>query len=269
MSRLPAAGLLLAATLGLAGSTSAPGPQSQGLPADTRPAHVVLVELFTSQGCSSCPPADRLLATLGEDDAGRIVPLSFHVDFWNSGGWTDPFSTKEWTQRQVAYARALGLSQVYTPQAVVDGGTEMVGSDADRLRAAIAAAAARPAGEVALHLDPSASRVKVGVDVSLPEALRGQNLDLVAVVFERGLVTPVGRGENGGKTLRNDYVVRTLERVDRLAAKGPPLTHHTASLRLSKDWEPTRLGVAAFLQDPKSLEIRGAAAEAIAIRAGN
>ena len=266
---LSAFGLWLAAlTLG-AGSASArgaPGPASTGPPA---PGHVVLVELFTSQGCSSCPPADRLLSTIAEGSAGRVVTLEFHVDFWNSAGWTDPFSSKEWTERQVTYERKLGVKQIYTPQAVVDGGSEMVGSDEDRLRAAVASAEARPGGEIALHLEPSGSLVKVDAEVTVPEALRRQSLDLVLVVFERDLSTPVGRGENVGRTLRNDYVVRTLARAGRLPPGGPEKTSHEASLRLSKNWDPSRLGVAAFLQDPKSLEIHGAAAQALASRADN
>jgi len=261
--------LLAAATLGVTGTVSAPSPQEPAPSTQSRSGHVVLVELFTSQGCSTCPPADRLLSTIAEESAGRVVALSFHVDFWNSTGWTDPFSKKEWTQRQVAYGRTFGLNQIYTPQAVVDGGTEVVGSNADRLRVAINAAAARPGGEISLHLEPSGSRVKVGVEVTLPETLRNQSLDLLLAVFETGLITSVGRGENSGRTLRNDYVVRRLERGDRLSSNGPAQTRHTASLRLSKDWDPSRLGVAAFLQDPKSFEIRGAAARAVASRADN
>src|SRR5262249_40532139 len=138
---------LALATLAAAGSAAAaPGAD---------PGHVVLVELFTSQGCSSCPPADQLLTALGGQDAGRVVPRAFHVDFWNHQGWTDPFSSRDWTQRQVLYERALGQSQVYTPQAIVDGVTEMVGSDAERLRAAIQAAAAKPGARLGLDVRPA------------------------------------------------------------------------------------------------------------------
>ncbi len=230
---------------------------------DADAGHVVLVELFTSQGCSSCPPADQLLSAIGGQDGGRVVPLAFHVDFWNSQGWTDPFSSKQWTLRQVAYERQLGISQVYTPQAVVDGTTEMVGSDAAHLRAAIEAAGARPGAKLALRLEPSSSRVEVAVDVDLPDALRGKKLDLFVALFETGLSTPVGRGENGGKTLRNDYVVRELERAGRLSRDGPPESHHTATLHVSKEWNPSHLGVAAFLQDPGSLAILGSAARSL------
>jgi hypothetical protein len=256
--------VLLAAAICVAGANSR--PTSAGQPQSSREAalagapsaHTVVVELFTSQGCSSCPPADRLLARIGEESGGRVVPLSFHVDFWNHDGWTDPFSGREWTERQVAYARALRVGQVYTPQAVVDGGAEMVGSDGASLEAAIAAAAARPAAEISLRVEPAASKVLVEAEVSCPEALRGRKLDLMLAIFETGLVTAVGRGENGGHTLRNDYVVRSLRRGARVTAEGAGPTRHTQTLALASDWKREHLGVAAFLQDPRSLEIRGA-----------
>ncbi len=223
-------------------------------------AHPVVVELFTAQGCSSCPPADRLLTQLGGESAGRIVPLAFHVDFWNHGGWTDPFSSADWTKRQVAYARRLGLQQVYTPQAVVDGSVELIGSRGAELRAAVDAAAARPAAAIALKLEPSESKVRVRADVELPEALqKNGSWELMLAVYETGLVTPVRAGENGGRTLENDYVVRSLRRGDRVRGTST----QTATLSLEKGWNRERLGVAAFLQDPSTLEIRGASARAL------
>jgi hypothetical protein len=239
------------------------GEASSAPPAGLSPAeHAVVVELFTSQGCSTCPPADRLLAQLGVESAGRIVPLSFHVDFWNSIGWIDPFSSKDWTERQVAYGRAFGLQQAYTPQAVVNGGVELVGSDGNALRAAVAAAAARPAATIVLRLKPATSKVIVEADVDLPETLRGRKWDLMLAVFETGLVTAVGRGENGGRTLRNDYVVRSLRRGGRV--DGP--ARQTATLSLEKGWDRSHLGVAVFLQDPRSLSICGASAASISPR---
>ncbi len=238
-----------------AGSGATPSPVTEP--------HAVVVELFTSQGCSTCPPADRLLTDLGHQGSGRVIPLEFHVDFWNHIGWTDPFSSREWTERQVAYARVFGLRQVYTPQAVVDGAAELVGSDEDRLRAAIAASASRPAGKISLRLEPTDSRVLVSAEVDLPEALRKTRLDLMLVVFETELVTSVSRGENGGSTLRNDYVVRSLERAAKLPAGGPNPVRHDAKLKLARNWNLSRLGVAAFLQDPQSLEIRGASAQSL------
>jgi len=226
--------------------------------------HAVVVELFTSQGCSTCPPADRLLSKLGEQAAPRVVALAFHVDFWNHDGWTDPFSSREWTERQVAYARAFGLRQVYTPQAVIDGAAEFVGSDADRILPAIAAAAARPAGEISLRLEASASKVLVDAEVALPEALRGRKLEVLFAVCETGLVTSVEHGENGGSVLRDDYVVRSLRTGPRLEAGASGRARAKISLPLSKGWNPSRLGVAAFLQDPRSLEICGATSQSLA-----
>ena len=216
----------------------------------------VVVELFTSQGCSTCPPADRLLAQLGQSSGGRVVPLAFHVGYWNSAGWTDPFSASEWTKRQEAYAHRFGSSQVYTPQAVVDGAAELIGSRETELRAAIASAAARPAATISLSLEPSEKEVRVAARVDLPDSLRGRKRDLMVAVYETGLVTPVARGENGGRTLADDYVVRRLARAGRIGESSTV----AATLPLEKDWNRARLGVAAFLQDPETLEIRGAAA---------
>lgn len=195
----------------------------------------VLVELFTSQGCASCPPADSLLARLGEEHGDEIVPLAFHIDGWDHLGWIDPFSSAAWTRRQAAYTRELEATP-YTPQAVVGGGAEVLGSDERAIRAAVAAAAAEPQGELALTLTPTDSEVGVTVEVTLPSALRDHKLDLMVAVFESGLVTPVERGENGGATLHNDYVVRRLERAGRLRPGDPARSQHSVDLELDKDW---------------------------------
>lgn len=250
--------LLLVAVALTGMSEQSAAPMARAETADAPAVHTVLVELFTSQGCSSCPPADRLLTKLGQERDGRVVPLSFHVDFWNHLGWSDPFSRADWTQRQVAYAKTFRLSNVYTPEAVVDGRMEMVGSDENRLGAAIKAAAALPSAEISLGLEPTDSKVLVTADIDVPEALRGRKLDLMVAVFETTLVTNVGRGENSGRVLRNDYVVRSLERAARIVAAAPDRVRKTAALALAREWKRSELGVAAFLQDPKSLEILGA-----------
>jgi len=248
------AGLLAASP----GSAQAPPPDSASPPA-------VVVELFTSQGCSSCPPADRLLSELGSGPTSRVVPLAFHVDYWNHVGWTDPFSSHAWTERQVDYMRAFHLEAPYTPQAVVDGASQIIGSDADALRTAIAAAQAKPAARIALRLEPEASKVSVDADVDLPESLRGRRWELRVAVFETGLVTPVGKGENGGKTLHNDFVVRTLTSAGKVEKPARLKT----TLKLEKGWDRSHLGVAAFLQDPKTLEIRGGTASALTAAEGS
>jgi hypothetical protein len=251
------AGLLLLAGAGaLLGSSDPPTANSEAGSTDS--GHAVVVELFTSQGCSSCPPADRVLSEIGAQQSPPVIPLSFHVDYWNHDGWTDPFSRRDWTERQSAYARVLGLQQVYTPEAVVDGRSEMVGSDGNRLRTAIAAASKRTAASVSIRLELAKSKVAVTADVDRPEILRGRKLDVMVAVFETNLVTSVGRGENSGRTLRNDYVVRTLRRAGTLAAGAANPATQTATLSLEDSWKKAELGVVAFVQDPASLEILGA-----------
>src|SRR5436305_2977651 len=123
-----------------------------GAPPKLGPSPVV-VELFTSQGCSSCPPADALIHSIANDPAmrGRVIPLAFHVDYWDSLGWRDPFSSAEWTQRQARYARTMHLNSAYTPQAVVNGTREFIGSNKSVLKAALEKASnEKPRTEIAL-----------------------------------------------------------------------------------------------------------------------
>lgn len=203
---------------------------------------VVLVELYTSQGCSSCPDADRLLSTWGADQAraGRIVPLSFDVDYWDYLGWKDVFSAPEWSRRQARYARALG-SRTYTPQMVVAGRETVVGSDED----ALASAVARHAGE------PARARIALSRrSVVIEPGAGAAGLHAMVAYFENGLSTKVERGENAGRELRSDFVVRKLQDL------GP--------LQEGKRWkralDPKALGVAVFLQDPETLAVYDAAA---------
>lgn len=165
----------------------------------------VVVELFTSQGCSSCPPADALLATLA--DRPEVLALAFHVDYWNRLGWTDPFSSVWATARQSAYATQMGSSQVYTPQAVVDGGRDVVGSDRAALDSAIADARRDPS--VPLTLTASDAALQVAVDPAAPV-----DAVLWLVGFDDRHETSVLRGENAGHTLVDRNVVRSLARLD-------------------------------------------------------
>jgi hypothetical protein len=165
----------------------------------------VVVELFTSQGCSSCPPADALLSTLA--DRPGVLALAFHVDYWNRLGWVDPFSGAWATARQNAYAAQWGADQIYTPQAVIDGATDAVGSDRSALEAAITAAKTDPS--VPLAIAAAAGTLQVTVDAAAPA---GAVLWLVG--FDNRHETPVRRGENAGQTLVDRNVVRSLTRLD-------------------------------------------------------
>jgi hypothetical protein len=231
-----------------------------------------VVELFTSQGCSSCPPADRLLSKLSKDPRfqGRVVPLSFHVDYWNGPngiGWQDPFSSARWSDRQKQYAgRVFHSNRIYTPQVVVNGRSECVGNSEEQVLARIAdALAAEPAAQLTLAVDPPAAdgrlRVKVGAKVA--RAVSSGNLDLWVAVTESGLATEVKAGENASRLLRNDRVVRRLEKALTLpAAAGSEKTGEVV-LGIDKRWKPDALGVAAFLQDPATLAIVGAASREV------
>jgi hypothetical protein len=262
------------ALLALLALAAVPRGAAGGADAPSSPAaSPVLVELFTSQGCSSCPPADRLLTQLGQDKelAGRVIPLSFHVDYWNYIGWRDPFSSADWSGRQNRYSEAFRLGRIYTPQMVVNGRSECVGSDVDGVRQRIVEALKTPpAGQVALRLDPAsgAGTVKVGVEASLTREAKGadglkpaRGLDVWVALYETNLTTAVGRGENARRTLRNDYVVRRLVKAFSLPAT--PGAAHSGAVALALDpaWKRADLGVAAFLQDPVTLAVQGAARE--------
>jgi hypothetical protein len=181
-----------------------------------RPAQPVVIELFTSQGCSSCPPADELLATIVRDPKLRasVIPLAFHVDYWNSLGWRDPFSAREWSARQGDYVRALKLSSAYTPQIVVNGTKQFVGSDRNQLFRAIAEESKRPAaGAVSVTLAGTTATVRA----QSPAA----NVDVVVIEYQNAASTRVTRGENNGRTLTNQAVVWKLSRVATLDGKTP------------------------------------------------
>lgn len=169
---------------------------------------MVLVELFTSEGCSSCPPADALLMRLVRDQpvpGVRVIALAEHVDYWNHLGWRDPFSSSSFTERQAAYARRLGAS-VYTPQLVVAGASHTVGSDEPAVRAAIAAAAAHIRGEVSARVVPGA-RDELAVTARWPDGVEADIV--VALVLDRA-TSAVPRGENAGRTLEHVAIARAI-----------------------------------------------------------
>jgi hypothetical protein len=162
----------------------------------------VVVELFTSQGCSSCPPADRLLGELAQRE--DVLPLSMHVTYWDYIGWADPFAMESMTERQRAYVQTLRSGRPYTPQMVVDGAHDVIGSYRERVLSAIATAAG------ATKLPVAFVREGAALSALLPEATLEQPATLWLVLFDRAHATPVARGENGGRKLTNYNVVRVF-----------------------------------------------------------
>ena len=215
----------------------------------------VLVELFTSEGCSSCPPADELLANLAKSQpvAGALViPLSEHVDYWNHLGWSDPYSSKLFSERQGAYAAAFRNSGVYTPQAVVDGGVELVGSDQSKMQSAIASAARDPKLHVVVTRTGSSLRVRVEPSPSGP---KGQGAQVLLAIVESGLQSQVSRGENSGRRLSHTAVVRKLEVVGLLK---DGVFEKEIAVKLDPSWKVENLSAVAFVQDRPSGKVLGA-----------
>jgi hypothetical protein len=196
----PSSGLLLVAILLASALHGAVATAAEGSPA--RP---IVVELFTSQGCSSCPPADALLGELAK--RADVLPLAFHVDYWDRLGWKDPYSSAVATQRQRSYARLLDSATVYTPQMVVDGRTDVVGSyRGEVLHAIDQARVAAVAVPIDLATQPDGMRVRIAGDESAPH-----RATLWLVGFDRHHVTQIGAGENGGRQLAEWNIVRGLE----------------------------------------------------------
>lgn len=166
----------------------------------------VVVELFTSQGCSSCPPADAILAELAE--RSDLVALSLHVDYWDYIGWKDPFGSPLHTTRQRNYASELGLRYVFTPQVVVDGAASVVGSDRAALEQAIAQAKSRTKPLSVIFSNEGGGRVFVSDGVAPPGGAA-----VWLAVYDEEHATVVKRGENAGRELRSANVVRRLERI--------------------------------------------------------
>lgn len=165
-----------------------------------------VVELFTSQGCSSCPPADEELARLAEQD--DVLALSYHVDYWNYLGWADTLSSKTNTERQYGYARTFNRNGVYTPQAVINGQNHVNGADAAAISRMLETFSAEGAGltvEVSATANEDELRIFVGAGVG--------KADIVAVYFDEATTVAINRGENTGRTITYRHSVRDMETV--------------------------------------------------------
>jgi hypothetical protein len=229
----------------------------------------VLVELFTSEGCSSCPPADELLASLdrAQPIAGaHIITLSEHVDYWNRLGWADPYSSARFSARQSQYARRFKKDDVYTPQMVVDGRAEFVGSNAARARQEIAEAARRAdKATVTLtvaHRAGVTGRGEIAVQVRIentPAISTDETADVLLAIAESELRSDVSRGENSGRSLSHASVVRRLSQIGSIASNSGGSFTASSQVRIEKEWKRENLKAVVFVQERSSRRVIGVA----------
>ena len=222
----------------------------------------VIVELFTSEGCSSCPPADGLLARLEKTQpiaGARVIALEEHVDYWNQLGWVDPFSSALYRVRQNDYARLFLVDSVYTPQMIVGGQAGFVGGDMDRAYQEIARAASKPLATVQLRTardarDPELLDLLVQVN---DHGVRG-GADVYMAVTEDNLSSNVSRGENSGKLLRHAPVVRSFGVIGKFEPRKASEVQLSPTLKLPREWKRENLRAVVFVQERGGRKITGA-----------
>jgi hypothetical protein len=227
----------------------------------------VIVELFTSEGCSSCPSADALLNQLIEAQpipGVEIIALAQHVDYWNSINWSDPFSSASSSARQESYARVLKKEQIYTPQMVVDGQAELIGSNRQQAMTTIERAARGP--KLAIELSPlKAARpepglLKLEARITDSPVLKSKDLlDVVFAITENGLASSVARGENSGRRLIHSAVVREMRLIGRAGDSASPFRREINAL-IPPAWNRKNLRAIVFVQERGRRRILGAAA---------
>jgi hypothetical protein len=235
-----------------AGSTSSGSPESRT---------PILVELFTSEGCSSCPPADRFLQQLDQQPiaGAEIIVLSEHVDYWNHIGWRDPYSDHFYSERQDEYGRHFGLDSVYTPQMVVDGSSEFVGSNVRRAQSALEKAAGRP--KIAVHLSSlvtDSRAIHVHVETGrLEPSFSASAADVFVALALNHAESQVSSGENAGHRLTHTAVVRSLTKIGSL--KAGQILAKDVDLGFEPRTGAHNLRVVAFVQEPRQGRVLGAA----------
>ena len=222
------------------------------------PRRFVALELFTSQGCSSCPPAERVFQALADDPdlPPGVVPLAFHVPYWNYIGWPDPFSQKRFEGRQRRYGASLRSKRIYTPQLVVNGKAHRVGPHDRTTLARVVEAASRPVpGPLKITARRRGERVVVEASIEFEEELGSGSYELLAAAYHHAPPTEVGRGENSGRSLHNPWTVRAIGRVAVGSGESGTVLAGTLELPLPPDMLEDDLGVAVLLQHTRSLEV--------------
>ena len=241
----------------LAGAAAAAAQLRTGAEVAAGPT-IVLAELFTSEGCSSCPPADRLLETLLKQQPASgvyVVPLSEHVDYWDHQGWKDPFGSPQFTERQKIYGARFNIDSIYTPQLVIDGTNEFVGSDEGELRRVLAKAAREPKPLLQVEVTGAGPETAIAIHGPGLATRMGEATELMLAVTEDDLVVDVKRGENAKRTLRHSGVVRLLRSLGDPRSNPPPrgavdagMAVVNTTLSIKPEWKRDKLRVVAFVQ---------------------
>jgi hypothetical protein len=233
------------------------------------PRRAVLVELFTSEGCSSCPPADLLLQKLEAQQpipGAEIIGLEEHVDYWNHDGWIDPFSSAQWTQRQQNYA-SLIKQDSYTPELVVDGRSQFVGNNPQQAEIEIDRAAHAIKTDVSISPGKADGKNSKQFSVSVGKIagnLEGDTAEVWLAVTEDGLHSSVSLGENAGHVLHHVATLRLLQKIGVADAGAASASFSgTPMVKISSHWNPDNMHVIVFVQKKKSREILGAASMGI------
>lgn len=259
------AGIALVILAGLSAHGTGKDLMSQGHDSEANRSRVpVVVELFTSEGCSSCPPADALLEELeNRQPFGNveIIAVEEHVDYWDQQGWVDPFSSSSWTSRQYAYTNVLGSGNPYTPEMVVDGRDGFVGSHSGKARQAIEAAATMKKTQVNVsEISPLQNKsVTLNVDVEKLPTATGDTAEVLLAITEAGLHSKVEAGENSGRELHHAPVLRELKEIGALDRNGSEPFSTRRVIKLNGDWKAENLRAVVFVQEKKSKHILGAA----------
>jgi hypothetical protein len=225
------------------------------------PERVALLELYTSEGCSSCPPADKWVSELGSNKSlqGRVLPLAFHVDYWNQLGWTDPFSQPAFTARQRDHSRRRGATFVFTPQTLLNGEDYRRGNVFDdfsrRVRTINESA---PAASITLRLSRNGAALTSAVEARTSGEGQQRRPRLFLALYENKLANVIKAGENKGLTLHHDFVVRKL--IGPVWPDDAGKISTVQRIELDPRWKPQDVHVAAFVEQAQS----GAILQAVA-----
>lgn len=216
---------------------------------------VALLELYTSEGCSSCPPADEWLAALAGKgiDKSRVVPLALHVDYWDDLGWKDPFSQKDFTRRQYRYAQLTGARTVYTPQFLLNGKSYSGWRKRDLTESLRPINQTKPRADIELNLLHRTKQIEVSGSARVTDHQEPRRAEVYLALYENNLTSQIRAGENSGQTLHHDFVTHRLIGPIELDATGAVSLKQ--NVKLEAGWNTKNLGVAAFVQDRQTGDV--------------